>query len=158
MAAANLPASAMKTPTGWRFKTRQFVPSELPAGASAVAASPAASAAAAPLAAVTQAIAPQTTVSASALTALDYLETEEPDYIKQVQSFDFTTLAEPDSYEEALLTLLDSPSLASKAWATDQYDSMVQTQTVHLPGSDAAVLRVRDPAVVRAARLGIVVI
>ena len=47
------------------------------------------------------------------------------------------------TYDEVLNKLLDSPSIGSKAWVTEQYDSMVQTQTVHLPGSDAAVLRVR---------------
>ena len=47
------------------------------------------------------------------------------------------------SYEEVLLKLLDSPSIASKEWVTEQYDSMVQTQTVAMPGSDAAVLRIR---------------
>ena len=145
------------------------------------------------------------------------LQTEEPDYIKQVQAFDLTSLPEPlvtlgtkeeeeeeenaadtedssedlkawsedmdelsdetessettdvetdseteerarlidsalahprflpglTTYTDALINLLDSPSLASKAWVTDQYDSMVQTQTVTLPGSDAAILRIR---------------
>ncbi len=47
------------------------------------------------------------------------------------------------TYSEALAKLLDSPSIGSKAWVTEQYDSMVQTQTVHLPGSDAAVMRIR---------------
>jgi phosphoribosylformylglycinamidine synthase len=72
-----------------------------------------------------------------------YLETQEPDYIRQVQAFDFASLAEPESYADALKALLDSPSIASKEWVTAQYDSMVQTQTVHSPGSDAAILRVR---------------
>ena len=72
-----------------------------------------------------------------------FLETEEPDYIAAIQAFDLTSVAEPESYETALLTLLDSPSIASKAWVTDQYDSMVQTQTIHMPGSDAAILRIR---------------
>ncbi len=49
----------------------------------------------------------------------------------------------PNSYAGALLKLLDSPTIASKNWVTEQYDSMVQTQTVFLPGSDAAVLRIR---------------
>ena len=46
------------------------------------------------------------------------------------------------TYADCLFSLLDSPSVASKRWVTDQYDSMVQTQTVFLPGSDAAVLRI----------------
>src|SRR5256712_759974 len=44
---------------------------------------------------------------------------------------------------EALLALLDSPSVASKKWAFEQYDSTVQASTVLPPGGDAGVLRVR---------------
>ena len=54
-------------------------------------------------------------------------------------------LPEPDDYNAVLLKLLASPSIASKRWVYDQYDSMVQTQTTVLPGAaDAAVLRLRD--------------
>ena len=42
-----------------------------------------------------------------------------------------------------LLQLLSSPSIASKAWAYNQYDSTVRTNTVIGPGGDAAVLRLR---------------
>jgi phosphoribosylformylglycinamidine synthase len=44
---------------------------------------------------------------------------------------------------EALLALLDSPSVASKRWVFEQYDSTVQAGTVIPPGGDAGVLRVR---------------
>ncbi|GGM29165.1 phosphoribosylformylglycinamidine synthase subunit PurL [Paraliobacillus quinghaiensis] len=44
---------------------------------------------------------------------------------------------------EMLRTLLQQPTIASKEYVYDQYDSMVQTNTVLAPGSDAAVLRVR---------------
>jgi len=43
----------------------------------------------------------------------------------------------------ALLTLLDHPSVASKKWVFEQYDSTVQAGTVIPPGGDAGVLRVR---------------
>jgi phosphoribosylformylglycinamidine synthase II len=43
---------------------------------------------------------------------------------------------------EALLTLVASPNVASKRWVFEQYDRMVQGQTVAGPGSDAAVVRV----------------
>jgi phosphoribosylformylglycinamidine synthase II len=43
----------------------------------------------------------------------------------------------------ALLTLLDSPSIASKKWVFEQYDSTVQASTVIPPGGDAGVVRVR---------------
>ena len=41
----------------------------------------------------------------------------------------------------ALRTLLDSPSIASRRWIHEQYDTTVQTNTLEGPGSDAAVLR-----------------
>ena len=44
---------------------------------------------------------------------------------------------------EALLRLLDDPSVASKRWVFEQYDSTVQASTVIAPGGDAGVLRVR---------------
>jgi phosphoribosylformylglycinamidine synthase len=45
---------------------------------------------------------------------------------------------------EALLRLLDAPSLASKRWVFEQYDSTVQAATLIGPGGDAGVLRVAD--------------
>jgi phosphoribosylformylglycinamidine synthase II len=39
--------------------------------------------------------------------------------------------------------LLDLPTIASKRWVYEQYDTSVQTNTVCGPGGDAAVLRVR---------------
>ncbi|SDI40812.1 phosphoribosylformylglycinamidine synthase subunit PurL [Alteribacillus bidgolensis] len=48
-----------------------------------------------------------------------------------------------DDIKQTLLDLLKQPTIASKEWVYDQYDYMVQTNTVVQPGSDAAVLRVR---------------
>src|SRR5476649_1273607 len=45
---------------------------------------------------------------------------------------------------EALRQLLRDPTIASKNWVYRQYDHMVRTGTVVLPGSDAAVFRVRE--------------
>jgi phosphoribosylformylglycinamidine synthase subunit PurL len=45
---------------------------------------------------------------------------------------------------EILRRLLASPNLASKEWVYRQYDHMVRTNTVVLPGSDAAVIRVKE--------------
>ena len=72
------------------------------------------------------------------------LAAEEPAYIAEIQSIDLSRLPEPADYTAALLRLLSTPSIASKRWVYDQYDSMVQTQTTVLPGAaDAAVLRLR---------------
>jgi phosphoribosylformylglycinamidine synthase subunit PurL len=45
---------------------------------------------------------------------------------------------------KALRTLLDSPNVASKKWVYRQYDSIVQSNTVLGPGSDAAVIRIKN--------------
>ena len=44
---------------------------------------------------------------------------------------------------ESLLQLLGHPTIAEKRWVWRQYDHMVQAGAVLLPGSDAAVVRVR---------------
>jgi phosphoribosylformylglycinamidine synthase len=44
--------------------------------------------------------------------------------------------------EGALELLLDHPTIASKRWVYEQYDSTVQASTVLPPGSDAGVIRV----------------
>ena len=47
-------------------------------------------------------------------------------------------------WNQILLTLLDTPSIASKSWVYRQYDHQVQNNTVLLPGgADAAVIRIR---------------
>ena len=49
------------------------------------------------------------------------------------------------SYSEIILKLLSNPSIASKKWIYEQYDSQVQANTVFKPGkSDAAVIRLRE--------------
>ncbi|MBD0325374.1 MAG: phosphoribosylformylglycinamidine synthase II, partial [Pyrinomonadaceae bacterium] len=48
------------------------------------------------------------------------------------------------SLNDALLRLLASPNLASKEWVYRQYDHMVRTNTVVLPGADAAVVRIKE--------------
>jgi phosphoribosylformylglycinamidine synthase len=50
----------------------------------------------------------------------------------------------PSDYNETLELLLAAPNVASKEWVYQQYDHMVRTNTVVLPGSDAAVLRVKE--------------
>ncbi len=50
----------------------------------------------------------------------------------------------PQNYNDALTKLLSSPNLASKEWVYRQYDHMVRTNTVVLPGADAAVVRIKE--------------
>ncbi|MEX2101988.1 MAG: AIR synthase related protein, partial [Actinomycetota bacterium] len=44
--------------------------------------------------------------------------------------------------EEAFFTILGAPNIASKRWAFEQYDSLVQGNTIAGPGGDAALIRV----------------
>ncbi len=72
------------------------------------------------------------------------LQAQAPGYIEKVQAFDPLTMPEPTDYGATLRKLLASPTIASKRWVTEQYDSMVQTQTVFGPGEgDAAVIRIK---------------
>ena len=48
------------------------------------------------------------------------------------------------NHNDDLLNLLASPNLASKEWVYRQYDHMVRTNTVVLPGADAAVVRIKE--------------
>lgn len=70
-------------------------------------------------------------------------ETRKPAYLDKLHSFDFASLPEPKNCEDVLLKLLSSPNIASKEWIIQQYDHMVRTNTVVLPGSDAAVVRIK---------------
>jgi phosphoribosylformylglycinamidine synthase len=55
------------------------------------------------------------------------------------------TLAAGASPQETLLALLASPSVASKRWAFEQYDSIVGSRTVRRPeAADAAVLQIPE--------------
>ena len=69
--------------------------------------------------------------------------TAEPAWLAERRGFDPLTLPEPDDYGVALVHLLAAPTIASKEWAFRQYDQQVGINTLILPGSDAAVLRVK---------------
>jgi phosphoribosylformylglycinamidine synthase len=66
-----------------------------------------------------------------------------PGYLDAIQSLHLDLLPQPEDYNTTLLQLLSSPTLACKEWVYQQYDHMVRTNTVLLPGSDAAVLRIK---------------
>ncbi len=52
-------------------------------------------------------------------------------------------LAEDRDFTADLRKLLASPNVCSKRWVHEQYDSMVQTNTVIGPGSEAGVMRIK---------------
>jgi phosphoribosylformylglycinamidine synthase II len=66
-----------------------------------------------------------------------------PKYLEETRNFDISTIPIPNNLDEVLLTLLSTPTLASKRWIYEQYDYMVRTNTLTLPGSDAAVVRIK---------------
>src|SRR3989440_6294516 len=72
-----------------------------------------------------------------------YPEAKEDPRIVALRAASPTHDARRTSPTQALLALLDSPSVASKKWVFEQYDSTVQASTVIPPGGDAGVLRVR---------------
>ncbi len=52
-------------------------------------------------------------------------------------------LKKPRDYTADLKKLLASPNICSKRWVYEQYDSMVQTNTVQGPGGEAGVMRIK---------------
>ncbi len=68
---------------------------------------------------------------------------ERPSDLDAIYRLDLKTIPVPKDLNEVLLKLLGSPTIASKAWIYEQYDHMVQTNTCVLPGSDAAVMRIK---------------
>ncbi|MDD4147306.1 MAG: phosphoribosylformylglycinamidine synthase subunit PurL, partial [Candidatus Cloacimonetes bacterium] len=71
-------------------------------------------------------------------------ETKRPEYLDDVQNQDTENLECPISPTQVLMDLLSSPNIASKHNIFRQYDHMVGIGTSVEPGSDAAVIRIRD--------------
>jgi phosphoribosylformylglycinamidine synthase II len=84
------------------------------------------------------------------------LTDEAPRYERPMKSLESKTETEslssdsrpqtPDSglQNEVLLRLVSAPNIASKEWVYRQYDHMVRTNTIVLPGADAAVVRIKE--------------
>jgi len=68
---------------------------------------------------------------------------QEPANLKEMNNLDLGDVLVPKDFNQVLLSLLSSPTICSKHWVYEQYDHMVQTNTTVLPGSDAAVLRLK---------------
>jgi len=66
-----------------------------------------------------------------------------PKYLRELNKLTLNRIPQPKDYNKVLLQLLAAPSITNKAWVYEQYDHMVQTNTVVLPGSDAAVLKLK---------------
>ena len=68
---------------------------------------------------------------------------EEPQYLKEAHQLELARLGTPVPVREVFTRLLASPEIASKRWVYRQYDHMVRTNTLVLPGMGAGVVRVK---------------
>lgn len=68
---------------------------------------------------------------------------QEPAYYREFQE-QSAYAPTVENHSDMLVTLLKQPTIANKEWVYNQYDYQVRTNTVVSPGSDAAVVRVRD--------------
>jgi phosphoribosylformylglycinamidine synthase subunit PurL len=71
-------------------------------------------------------------------------EYKEPKYYAETKKFNIDSIPEPTNLKEIAYFLLKQPSIASKKWVTEQYDTMVGTKnmTTNIP-SDAAVVNIK---------------
>jgi phosphoribosylformylglycinamidine synthase len=74
-------------------------------------------------------------------------EAVEPAYLKDVRAFRLDAVPETRDPGADLLKLLAWPSIASKNWVYRQYDHQVRDGSVVLPGSDAAVIRIKADSI-----------
>ena len=73
------------------------------------------------------------------------MPTKTPNYLSEINSFNINDYElSTDSFNDSLLKLLAFPNITSKEYIYNQYDSTVRTNTVVGPGSDAAVVRIKD--------------
>jgi phosphoribosylformylglycinamidine synthase len=66
-----------------------------------------------------------------------------PAYLDRLEDVRIDDLEEPRDLEATLASLLESHTVASKHWIFEQYDHMVRSNTIVLPGGDAGVIRIK---------------
>lgn len=66
-----------------------------------------------------------------------------PAYYEANAQVDAADLPEPDDLNAMVKQVLAQPTVASKQWVYEQYDSIVRANTAVRPGSDAAVVMIR---------------
>ena len=71
-------------------------------------------------------------------------EAREPAYLAEVRAFTLDQVPDCADPGSALRSLLAWPTIASKNWVYRQYDHMVRDGSVVCPGSDAAVIRIKE--------------
>jgi phosphoribosylformylglycinamidine synthase II len=70
-------------------------------------------------------------------------EAKKPAYMEETLNYDLDSLKTDLSQTEVFYKLLTDPTIASKRWVYEQYDSQVRTNTVNIKG-DAAVMRIKE--------------
>jgi len=70
--------------------------------------------------------------------------TQKPAWQDEVQLLDAASIALPEDYTKVFLGLMASTNISSRESIYNQFDYMVRTDTVVAPGSDAAVVRIKD--------------
>ena len=79
-------------------------------------------------------------------------ETKRPSYMDKVEAFSQDQVSEPEDLKSVALKLVANPTIASKRWVYEQYDSMVRTNTLNTNRPTASpVIRVKERDIVIAA-------
>lgn len=71
-------------------------------------------------------------------------EYKEPEYLKELHKFSIDEVDEPDNLVDVAKKLCQIPTIASKRWISEQYDTMVRTNnmTTNLP-ADAGIVNIK---------------
>jgi phosphoribosylformylglycinamidine synthase II len=67
----------------------------------------------------------------------------EPAYLAEVQRLSLASLGTPAPAAQVFRRLLASPTIASKRWVYRQYDHMIRTNTIVMPGLGAGTVRIK---------------
>ena len=71
-------------------------------------------------------------------------EYTEPAYYQEFKKFNIDSIEQPEDLKKVAFELLENPNIASKNWVTDQYDSMVGTNTMTTNrSSDAGIVNIK---------------
>lgn len=71
-------------------------------------------------------------------------EFKEPEYYAQTKKFSIDNIKQPNNYKEVFNHLISHPSICSKKWVIEQYDTMVGTKNMSTnKPSDAAIVNIK---------------
>ncbi len=71
-------------------------------------------------------------------------EFKEPEYYAQTKKFSIDSIKQPNNYKEIFYHLISHPSICSKKWVIEQYDTMVGTKNMSTnKPSDAAIVNIK---------------